>query len=431
MKKLLIVLMIILLTSYLFADWNEMQKLLASDGNALDDFGRSVSISGDYSVIGTYEDDNGSAYIFQRNGNNWIEQAILTASDGTIGDIFGFSVSISDDYAVISAPGDCSAYIFHYNGINWVEQTKLTASDGAAEEYFGYSVSISGDYAVIGAYEDDNGSAYIFQRNGNNWTEQEKLTASDGSGGDRFGYSVSISGDYVVIGASEDDDNGTSSGSAYVFHKDGINWIEQAKLTASDGSGYDRFGGSVSISEDYISIGAIYSDEGGSAYFFNRDGSNWYEQAILTASDVNSGDFFGSSVSISGDFAVIGAIGDDDNGGNSGCAYIFQNEELGFEDGSIQLSIDNIQLSNYPNPFNPATTISYSILIASKVELYIFNIKGHKIKFLVNDEYEKGNHSIIWNGEDESGKPVSSGVYLYKLNLDGKTEAVKKCLLLK
>ncbi len=90
-----------------------------------------------------------------------------------------------------------------------------------------------------------------------------------------------------------------------------------------------------------------------------------------------------------------------------------------------------ILLQNYPNPFNPTTTIAFSILEESNVELSIYNIKGQKVKTLVEDFFESGNHSIIWNSEDNKGKPVSSGVYLYKLNINGKTEAVKKCLLMK
>ncbi|MCK5051862.1 MAG: T9SS type A sorting domain-containing protein, partial [Candidatus Cloacimonetes bacterium] len=91
----------------------------------------------------------------------------------------------------------------------------------------------------------------------------------------------------------------------------------------------------------------------------------------------------------------------------------------------------NVQLYNYPNPFNPITTISFSILEESKLELSIYNIKGQKVKQLVSDQLLAGQHSIIWTGDDESGKLVSSGVYLYKLNVNGKTEGTKKMLLLK
>ena len=164
------------------------------------------------------------------------------ASDGAHDDRFGWSVSIAGDYAIIGAfddddngPNSGSAYIFSRSGNNWTQQAKLKPSDGTNEDRFGESVSIAGDYAIIGArYDDDNdpnsGSAYIFSRSGNNWTQQTKLIPSDGASGDNFGYSVSIAGDYAIIGAFDDDDNGTNSGSAYIFSRSGNNWTQQAKL---------------------------------------------------------------------------------------------------------------------------------------------------------------------------------------------------------
>jgi len=89
------------------------------------------------------------------------------------------------------------------------------------------------------------------------------------------------------------------------------------------------------------------------------------------------------------------------------------------------------QIANHPNPFNPSTTIEFSIQNDSKVELSIYNIIGQKIKTLVHKDINSGSHSIIWNGNDESNNPVGSGVYLYKLIVNGKTETMKKCLLLK
>jgi len=451
MKKLTLLLLLII-TFCLYADWNEIEKILASDGDGGDRFGYSVSVSGEYTVIGAYCDDengslSGSAYIFQRNGSNWTEQAKLTASDGADGDYFGWSVSISGDYAVIGASHDDdngsdsgSAYIFHRNDSNWTEQAKLTASDGAVDDYFGWSVSISGDYAVIGAsHDDDNGfnsgSAYIFQRNGNIWTEQAKLTASDGAECEYFSRSVSISGDYAVFGADEDYNKEGYYGSAYIFQRTGSNWIEQVKLTASDGIDDHYFGRSVSISGDCVVIGAFGDDDNGfgsgSAYIFQGNGSNWAEQAKLTASDGAGNDRFGYSVSISGDYAVFGAYQDDDNGTCSGSAYIFHKDGLATNELLVNDNINTYLTGNFPNPFNPTTTIEFSIQNDSKIEIVIFNIKGQKVISLVNESFERGNQSVIWNGDDESGEPVSSGVYLYKLNVNGKTEAVKKCLLLK
>jgi len=306
-------------------------KLFASDGASNDKFGKSVSIDGDYAIIGAfYDDDNGnesgSAYIFYKSGTSWIQQAKLTASDGATDDNFGCSVSISGDYVIVGADHDNdngtnsgSSYIYHRSGTNWTQQAKLTASEGSEYDYFGCSVSIFGDYAIIGAFLNVNGSSYIYHRLGTSWTQQAKLTASDGAAYDDFGCSVSIYGDYVVIGASGNDDDGAQSGSAYIFHRSGVSWTQQEKITANDGAENDDFGCSVSISGDYVIIGA-YGDN--SAYIFHRLGTNWSQQYKLLASD-GLDDEFGSSVSISGDYVIVGAHFDFYHGDFSGSAYIF------------------------------------------------------------------------------------------------------------
>jgi hypothetical protein len=117
-----------------------------------------------------------------------------------------------------------SAYIFKRNGTNWTQEDKILASDGEANDCFGRSVSINGDYAIIGAYGDDDngflsGSAYIFKRTGTNWIQDDKLLSLDGTVQDRFGCSVSTSGDYAIIGARGDDINGELTGSAYIYKR--------------------------------------------------------------------------------------------------------------------------------------------------------------------------------------------------------------------
>lgn len=96
-----------------------------------------------------------------------------------------------------------------------------------------------------------------------------------------------------------------------------------------------------------------------------------------------------------------------------------------------EMYVYDLKLDNHPNPFNPSTTIEFSIQQDSKVELSIYNIKGQKIKTFAENEFTEGSHTIIWNGDNETSKPVSTGIYLYKLNINGKTEAVRKCMLLK
>ncbi len=321
------------------ADWQQQQKLIAADANQYDYFGDSVSIDGDYAIIGApYSDmdgpyDNrGAAYIFKRTGTNWAQQDKLMASDGQPSDNFGWFVSISGEYAIVGAYAKNShtgaAYIFKRNGTSWSQQAKLTASDGANFDKFGYSVSISGDYAIVGAYNDTDlgvnqcGSAYIFEKPPTGWVdanETTKLFALDPwpTSGERFGYSVAIDANCAIVGAdcSSPTPGLIDSGAAYIFKREGIYWNPQLpKLTASDASAGDNFGRSVAIDCNYAIVGAESDDidavngQTGCAYIFkNISGPLWTEQDILFASDPCKSDYFGKSVSISGDYALVGA----------------------------------------------------------------------------------------------------------------------------
>ncbi len=336
--------------------WVLAKKILASDGAANDWFGRSVAISGDTVVVGAEGNDvkgndSGSIYIFDRNedgSDNWGEVTRIVASDGAALEGFGRSVAISGDTVVVGAEFDDdngsssgSAYIYEYEHGGaigkWVLVKKILAFGGAANDNFGSSVAISGDTVVVGAQFNDSGSAYIFDRNEgrpNNWGEVTKILASDGAAGDRFGRSVAISGDTVVVGAYLDDDKGSNSGSAYIYDRNNggpHNWGEVEKILASDGAAGDSFGLSVAISGDIVIIGASEDDDkgndSGSAYTFDRNEGgldNWGEVKKILASDGAAGDSFGCSVAISGNTVVVGAYRDDDNGSASGSVYIFE-----------------------------------------------------------------------------------------------------------
>ncbi len=263
-------------------------KLIPSDGSEGDWFGSSVSISGDYAIVGADGGENngvstGAAYIFKRDSDtNWVEEQKLLASDGVEFDGFGISSSISGDYVIVSAPWKDNflgaAYIFKRNVNTWSEEQKLLASDGNANDEFGLAVSISGDYVIVGARGQDNrrGAAYIFKRDGNTWVEEQKLVASDGDTTDRIGYSASISGDYAIVGARFKDN---WQGAAYIFSRENTTWTEEQKLLASDGTSNDWFGWSVSITENYAIVGATGDDnKKGSAYIFKRGGTTWTEE---------------------------------------------------------------------------------------------------------------------------------------------------------
>jgi hypothetical protein len=323
----------------------EEAKLLASDGEPEDDFGDSVATSGDTAIIGAPGDDDlaagsGAAYVFIRTAGGWTEQAELLASDGGFGDTFGDGVALDGDTALIGAPLDDdngqdtgAAYVFTRTGGVWSEQAKLLASDGVADEWFGREVALDGDTALIGAhFDDDNGtwsgSAYVFTRTAGVWTEQAKLLPADGGAFDFFGADVALDGNTALIGANSDDDSGSAAGAAYVFTRTAGVWTEQAKLLASDGAAGDSFGRELALDGDTGVIGAWEDDNdngesSGSAYVFTRTEGIWTEQAKLLAADGAAYDWFGSGIALDGNTALIGAGFDDDNGQNSGSAYVF------------------------------------------------------------------------------------------------------------
>ena len=272
-----------------WATSTETAKLTASDGAALDYFGYSVAVDGDTVLVGAYRDDDeendsedsGSAYIFTKpnSSGGWAdwdpmedtETAKLTASDGADDDWFGVSVALDGNTAVIGASGDDdkgidsgSVYVFVKPPGAWAdgnETDKRTADDGEAQDNFGYSVAVDVDTVVVGAYQHDPidpdspsylldaGAAYVFTRDsGGVWDGGEKLTADDGDALDYFGYSVAVDVDTVVVGAYGDDDNGSASGSAYVFTRDSNGeWSQKKKLTDEDGEAGDWFGYSVAV----------------------------------------------------------------------------------------------------------------------------------------------------------------------------------------
>ena len=319
--------------------WTET-KLTASDAAAGDWFGHSVSVYDDLVAVGAhFNDDNGSAsgsaYVYEKVSGVWTETK-LTASDAAAGDWFGHSVSVHDDLVAVGAHfnddnGSASGSAYVYEKVNgvWTE-TKLTASDAAAGDRFGYSVSVHDDLVAVGAVlNDDNGSnsgsAYVYEKVSGVWTET-KLTASDAAAGDWFGHSVSVHDDLVAVGAHFNDDNGSASGSAYVYEKVNGVWTE-TKLTASDAAAGDYFGYSVSVYDDLVAVGAVLNDDNGSAsgsaYVYEKVSGVWTETK-LTASDAAAGDYFGRFVSVHDDLVAVGAVLNDDNGSDSGSAYVYK-----------------------------------------------------------------------------------------------------------
>jgi len=303
--------------------------------------------------------------------------AQLNSSNQSLADAFGNSVAISGDYAVVGAPQDDGstdtittageAYIFKRNqggANNWGLIKTLNSPNEDTDDAFGYSVAIDGDYIVVGAYGDEGstgtigtGEAYVYKKDqggADNWGLIKTLNSDNEDDGDTFGNSVAIDGNYIVVGARTD--HGTadaigSAGEAYVYKKDqgGVdNWGLIKILNSDNEDTGDQFGWSVAISGDYIAVGAFVDDgsidaiiDAGEVYVFKKDQGgvdNWGLIKILNSDNEDTADQFGYSVAISGDYIVVGAYGDDgstDAISSAGEAYVFYKDQGGTDNWGL------------------------------------------------------------------------------------------------
>jgi hypothetical protein len=319
--------------------------------SAQDHFGYSVATDGTIAVIGARSDDTtdgtdaGSAYVFERDGTRWMLRDTLTASDGGPFEYFGGSVAVDGATVFVGAewvdvgghPDAGAVYVFTRSGNDWTEQLKTFALDAADFAHFGSSVDIDGDWAAVGAKWADTagglqaGAVYVYRRIGGVWFEWQKLTAGDGTGDDELGIAVGLDAPTLVAGAHRDRTPGTDMGSAYVFEadEDGT-WTEQQKLIQPLGGSFDFFGGSVSVSGDTAVVGASGINDGsivgaGSAFVYVRAGGTWSLQQELSDPHPATDDHFGSSVALRDGVVVVGASHDDDApaGADGGSAFVF------------------------------------------------------------------------------------------------------------
>ena len=348
----------------------------------------------------------GAAYIFVRSGTTWSQQAYVKSSNTGQNDHFGWVVEVSGDTVVVGAPDEDSnatgidgnqsdnsksaagaVYVFVRSGTTWSQQAYVKASNTGADDKFGYAIAVSGDTVVAGALGEDSnatgidgnesdnsafsaGAAYVFVRSGTTWSQQAYVKASNTGFGDLFGRSVAVSGDTVVVGAyneasnatgiegNQSDNSKSGAGAAYVFVRSGTTWSQQAYVKASNTDAFDYFGWSVAVSGDTVVAGAFYESSNatgingnesdnsvfgsGAAYVFVRSGTTWSQQAYVKASNTDSQDTFGSSVAVSGDTVVVGALGEasnatgidgdqgDDSAVSAGATYVV---DLDFQNG--------------------------------------------------------------------------------------------------
>ena len=345
-------------------------------------FGRDAAATLKLVVGAKYQDNyRGAIFIYDADGTNPIK---VSSSDTSTFDQFSLSVAIGDNKIAAGMPGSDdngtssgSAFIYDLDGTN---EVKITASDAAQSDEFGFSVAIGNSKVAIGARgEGTGGAVYVYNLDG---TGEVKITPSDTASSDDFGSAVAIGNSKVYVGSRSDDDNGSSSGSVYIYNLDGTG---EVKITASDGVSFARFGSSLAIGHDKLVVGAPFDNpagdppSGGSVYVYDLDGTN---ELKIRSSDVASGDDFGHAVAIGSNKIVVGAYGDDDGASGTGSVYVYNLDGT----GQVKITASDAAQSDH---------FGYSVAVG-----------GDKI--YVGARY------------DDDGASASGSVYIY--NLDGTGE---------
>lgn len=309
-----------------------LSQRLSSDGAQNDLFGNAVASSANYLLVGANGKANytGAAYLYTLSGTVWNAPTKLLPGDGSVGDNFGSAVALNGSSALIGASfknnSTGGAYFFRRIGNSWPQTDAVAAADAQSGSSFGFAVSLSGNTAVISAPDSNNstGAVYIFVYNGSRWVQQSKIVPTDAIANDTFGWSVSLSGN--VLAATSPGANG-GLGAAYVFSRSGITWTQQAKLKVPNSLATDFYGYAVVTNGSLVYVAAPgYNKSAGIVYQFFVNGTTGVLQSSLSPYDVQLGALFGTSLSLSGNYLMVGAPY---TSGKHGAAYIYDNSSLG------------------------------------------------------------------------------------------------------
>jgi hypothetical protein len=312
------------------AHWELKAALSNPDAKSGDNYGVGVAISGGIALVGSVNEtnySNGIAYVYVRSGSRWQRQATLTAPPGDRY-LYGQYLALDGATAVVTTLGSSSGglvFVYGRSGAQWRRIARF-ADPGAYEyDYFGSAVSLSGPVLVVGASGaiDGNGQGafYIYARTGSRWRRQAAITDPRGSNGSFAGSAVAIAGSVAIVAAD-------GAGSADIYVRSRSRWRSQAVLYDPDGASYfNDYGVSAAISSTTAMVGADYWDsDAGRVYVYTRRGARWIKQAALTDKKKVAAGGFGTSVTIYGNTALIGAPGIFVSGAeeSTGIVYVYQ-----------------------------------------------------------------------------------------------------------
>jgi len=293
-------------------------------------FGDAAHFENDTLVIGADVDNSsGSAYIFKRNGSNWIQTQKLIASDGQAGDQFGNSVfrfnttifvgAISASIAGFQFAG--KVYIFQYNGFNWIQtQILIDPSPQSTNDNFGFEILLHNGYLLISAPGFANGIIHLYTYNGTSWNYYQPITTNITKA--YFGYSFSCLNNLLIVGAISSYNN---SGSVHIFEFNGTTWIESDLIMSPQSN--SNFGSAIQITNKYLFIGAVgaFNNEG-AIYIYKIVNNKWQQVNIFLPIGITPSDtLFGSHITVSNKLAIVGYSNDNANGTAfySGSIYLY------------------------------------------------------------------------------------------------------------
>ena len=469
--------------------WDFINHFKTPDPNTRDQYGHAVALDGDIAVVSAYEHGGkrptaggrlgggpGIVYVFQRHagGKGFAEMANFKAEGVQNDDRFGYSVDINGTTLIAGTPfhdtEKGAVYVYVLDGNKWQEQAKLQADDAGVKNRFGWDCAVHENTIVVGAPLAAaparlSGAAYVFKRQGDAWAQVAKITPDDGDGGDSFGVSVDVSKSRIIVGANKDENEAKirGSGSAYIFQLVGDGVTQEAKLTADEPQEGAGFGLSVALDVNRALVGAPSADtkrgdDSGAVYAFLKVGPHWVLQARVIpekgpdeGKGLTSGDNMGSAVALDGAFgrkvnlAAVGVQWDGD--GDAGSVYIFDTENV--EGLNIPLSVEprgdlaltmfgdikrTALFQNFPNPFNPETWIPYTLADDADVSVRIYDVTGKLVCNLDVGHQQAGRYisrdtAAYWDGTDQLGESVSSGIYFYTLKADGFSDTRRMVIL--
>ena len=320
------------------------QKITPEDSSNDQFFGKTIAYDNGWLAISAIYDaqygyKSGAVYLFYFDGVNWVEHSKITAFDATAYDRFGYSIDIDNNRLVVGSiydddSGDNSRSVYLYDLINnsWILISKISPNFLNSSDLFGYSVALGFGYLAISAPQSDldvsdGGVVNLFSLQSDSLLNLGYIIPNDLNQYNNFGNQIYIDEKFMFITSIYDDDLTVNAGSVYVYQKIESDWVYHSQLFASDGFSNDNFGISISFDNDWLSVGSYDDDNGinsGSLYLFKLIDNVFIEQSKILSSDGSQYDEFSASNSIKNNYLIVGSRLDDDNGNNSGSAYLYK-----------------------------------------------------------------------------------------------------------